>query len=208
MVKTKGAIVFQVVINLILVLLALCCILPFILLLLASFTDESVLLADGYSFFPRKFSLAAYQYLSSQFASMARAYGITIFITVFGTVVSLLITPMLAYPLSRQDFKDRNLFSFIVYFTMLFNGGLVPTYLLWTQTFHIKNTIWALIFPGLLLSAFNVMLMKNYFKTNIPPALIEAAQIDGAGEFYIFFRIILPLSLPIMATIGLFVGIG
>ena len=98
--------------------------------------------------------------------------------------------------------------SFMVFFTMLFNGGLVPTYMMWTQIFHIKNTLPALIIPALLLNAFNVMLMKNYFKMNIPYSLIEAAKIDGAGEFFIFYRVVMPLSKPIMATVGLFVGIN
>lgn len=115
---------------------------------------------------------------------------------------------MLAYPLSREDFKLHNVMSFLVFFTMLFNGGLVPTYMMWTQIFHIKNTLLALIVPALLLNAFNVMLMKNYFKMNIPHSLIEAAKIDGAGEFRIFYKVVMPLSKPIMATVGLFVGIN
>lgn len=206
--KPKGASVFQVVINIILILLVLTCILPFVLLILASFTEESVLISDGYSFFPKAFSLDAYIYLANQAPVILRSYGITLLVTAVGTIISLIIGPMLAYPLSRPDFKLRNPLSFVVFFTMLFNGGLVPTYMMWTQFFHIKNTIWALIFPGLLLNAFYIMLMKNYFKTNIPMELIEAAKIDGAGEFYTFFKVVMPLSLPILATVGLFVGIG
>lgn len=206
--KIKGDTVFQIVINVILIILVLSCILPFILLIMASFTEESVLIADGYSFWPKVFSLDAYIYLANQAPTILRSYGITIFITVVGTGISLLIGPMLAYPLSRRDFKLRNVLSFVVFFTMLFNGGLVPTYMMWTQIFNIKNTIWALIFPALLLNAFYIMLMKNYFKTNIPMELIEAGKIDGAGEFYIFFKVVFPLSLPILATVGLFVGIG
>ena len=137
-----------------------------------------------------------------------RAYGVTLFITVFGTALSLFITPLLAYPLSRKDFKNRQIFSFIVFFTMLFNGGIVPSYIMWTQIFHLKNTIWSLIFPNLLMNGFNVVLMKNYFAQNIPTELIEAAKVDGENEFGIYFKIVLPLALPVMATVGLFVGIG
>lgn len=206
--KVKGETVFQVVINVILILLVLSCILPFLLLISSSFTEETALINHGYNFWPRVFSINAYTYLLNQAATVFRSYGVTIFVTAAGTVLSLIIGPMLAYPLSRQDFKLKNVLSFVVFFTMLFNGGLVPTYMLWTQFFNIKNTIWALIFPSLLLNAFYIMLMKNYFKTNIPFELIEAAKIDGAGEFFTYFKIVLPLSLPILATVGLFVGIG
>ena len=199
---------FQIGINIILAILALASILPFLLLVISSFADEATLTLHGYSFFPEKFSLNAYEYLFQQSSMLLRAYGITLLVTVVGTSVGLLMTSMLAYPLSRRDFSKRNQFTFLVFFTMLFNGGLVPSYLMWTNFFHIKNTIFALILPNLLLNAFNVLLMKNYYSNNIPPELIEAAEIDGAGEYKVFFRIILPLSLPIMATVGLMIGIG
>lgn len=199
---------FQISNNIILTLLALASILPFLLLVVSSFADEATLTLSGYSFFPEKFSLDAYKYLFQQSSMLLRAYGITLLVTVVGTSVGLLMTSMLAYPLSRKDFSKRNVFTFIVFFTMLFNGGLVPSYLMWTSFFHIKNTIFALIIPNLLLNAFNVLLMKNYYSNNIPPELIEAAEMDGAGEYKVFFKIILPLSLPIMATVGLMIGIG
>jgi putative aldouronate transport system permease protein len=137
-----------------------------------------------------------------------RAYGITFLVTVIGTTLSLLIAPMLAYALSRKDYQWRRVVTFLVFFTMLFNGGLVPSYIMWTRLFHIKNTIFALIFPSLLFNGFYIMLMKSYFSINIHPSLIEAAKIDGAGEFMIYFKIVIPLSLPIVAAIGLMVGIG
>ncbi|MGG4205621.1 carbohydrate ABC transporter permease [Paenibacillus jamilae] len=199
---------FQISNNIILTLLALASILPFLLLVISSFADETTLTLNGYSFLPEKFSLDAYEYLFQQSSMLLRAYGITLLVTVVGTSVGLLMTSMLAYPLSRKDFSKRNVFTFIVFFTMLFNGGLVPSYLMWTSFFHIKNTIFALIIPNLLLNAFNVLLMKNYYSNNIPPELIEAAEMDGAGEYKVFFKIILPLSLPIMATVGLMIGIG
>ncbi|MGF6950946.1 putative aldouronate transport system permease protein [Neobacillus sp. B4I6] len=193
----------QWVSHIFLIVLAAGSIIPFIILLSSSLTGEKVILKDGYSFFPREFSFAAYEYLLNNSSSILRAYGITIFVTVFGTVVSLAITAFLAYALSRRDLPYRNVFAFFVFFTLLFNGGLVPTYLVYTQIFDLKNTIWALIVPGLLMNGFNVLLMRTFFITSIPEPVIESARMDGAGEFRTFFSIVLPLSLPILATIGL-----
>ena len=204
----RGEKIFQVILHIVLIFLSLCAIMPVWILVAGSITDEQELILQGYSFFPKALSLDAYKYLIYKASEIFRAYGITLFITVVGTAVSLVITPMFAYPLSRKDFNKRNLFSFIVFFTMLFNGGIVPSYIMWTQIFHMKNTILALIIPGLLMSGFNVILMKNYFAQNIPYELIEAAKVFGASEFTIFFKMVLPLSLPIMATVGLFVGLG
>lgn len=204
----KGEKIFQVIIHICLVLLAACAIIPVWVLVSGSITGEQELILKGYSFFPKSLSADAYKYLFYKASEILRAYGITVLITVVGTAASLLITPLLAYPLSRKDFRARNVFAFLVFFTMLFNGGIVPSYIMWTQIFHMKNTISALILPGLLMNGFHVILMKNYFAQNIPVELIEAAKMDGAGEFRIFYKMVLPLSLPIMATVGLFVGIG
>ena len=175
----RGEKIFQVIIHIILLLLAVCAIAPIWILVTGSITSEQELILDGYSFFPKSLSLDAYIYLFR-----------------------------LAYPLSRKDFSGKTVIAFLVFFTMLFNGGIVPSYIMWTQIFHLKNTIWSLILPSLLMNGFNVILMKNYFAQNIPVEIIEACKIDGAGEFRIFFKMILPLSLPIMATVGLFVGIA
>lgn len=183
--------------------LAVACVLPFLLLVISSISDESSILRQGYTFFPDQLGLGAYNYLWNHSEQLARAYGITVFITVFGTAASLLMTSMLAYPMSRQGVPLRNGIAFFVFFTLLFNGGLTPTYLVYVQYFDIKNTIMALIVPGLLMNGFNVLLMRTFFMTTIPPALIEAAQIDGSGEFKIFWKIIVPLSMPIVATVGL-----
>jgi putative aldouronate transport system permease protein len=193
----------QGVSHIFLLILSIGSIIPFIILLSSSLSDEASILKDGYSFFPKEFSFAAYEYLLNNSSSIFRAYGITIFVTVFGTLVSLAMTSFLAYALSRRDLPYRNVFAFFVFFTLLFNGGLVPTYLVYTQIFDVKNTIWALIVPGLLMNGFNVLLMRTFFITSIPEPIIESARIDGAGEFRTFFSIILPLSLPILATIGL-----
>jgi putative aldouronate transport system permease protein len=187
---------------------SLSCLIPFILLFVSSFTDENILIKNGYSFFPEKWSFEAYKYLVEKWDVIGRAYGITFTVTVIGTISCLIITAMLAYPLSRPDLKGRKIFTFLVVFTMLFNGGLVPSYLLYTKYIVIKNTIWALIIPRLLLNGFNIILMKSYFENSIPSALIESAKIDGAGEYRIFYKIILPLSLPIMATVGLMSGLA
>ncbi|MEH7118791.1 carbohydrate ABC transporter permease [Neobacillus vireti] len=193
----------QWVSHIVLIILAAGSIIPFIILLSSSLSDEASILKEGYSFIPKEVSFAAYDYLLSNSSSILRAYGITVFVTVFGTFVSLVMTSFLAYGLSRRDLPYKNVFAFIVFFTLLFNGGLVPTYLVYTQVFDIKNTIWALIVPGLLMNGFNVLLMRTFFMTSIPEPVIESARMDGAGEFRTFFSIILPLSLPILATIGL-----
>jgi len=208
-VKGRNDIIVQVFINIFLTILTLLAVLPFVLLVASSFTDESALLKQGYGFWPSKFSLYAYEYLfRSNAATIFRAYGITVFNTIIGTCLSILVAPMLAYPLSRKDYPRARLVTFLVFFTMLFNGGMVPSYIMWTQIFHIKNTLFAYILPGLVFNGFYIILYKNNFSNNIHPALIEAAKIDGAGEFYIYRKIILPLSLPILATVGLMVGIG
>lgn len=206
--KINSAKIFHVAAFLILLILAIVCILPIILIVVASFTDETTLLADGYRFFPKKYGLEAYVYLWKQSVMMFRAYKISISVTVIGTLISLVLSTMFAYPLSRKDFKYRNFFSFFVFFTMLFSGGIVPSYMMWTKFFHIKDTIWALIIPSYLMNAFNILLIRNYYTNNIPDALIEAARIDGASEFLTFRRVIIPLSVPVIATVGLFTGLA
>lgn len=201
--KTKNSI-WQWFVNILLLFIAVSCILPFILLFISSITDEQSIVRHGYSFFPEAYSLSAYRYLWHDAARIFRAYGITIVITVIGTVVSLIITSLLAYPLSRKDMPMNKFWSFFVFFTMLINGGLVPTYLVYTQLFDLKNTLLALIVPGLLTNAFYVMLMRTFFATSIPAPVIESAKMDGAGDFRTFVQIVLPLSLPIFATVGLF----
>lgn len=198
----------QTILHIILILLALCCLLPFLLLVTSSFTEEATLMKNGYSFFPEVFSLESYAYLVRSGTTILRGYGMTVLATVAGTTLSIFMTTMFAYPLSRKELPGRLQMSFIVFFTMLFNGGLVPTYMMWTQVFHIKNTIAALIVPSLLMNAFYIIMMRSYFTANIPDALVEAARIDGAGEYRILFKVVVPLSLPMVATLGLMVGLG
>lgn len=191
-----------------LLVLAVICIMPILLIVIASFTDEHTLLAEGYRFFPAQLSTMAYEYLWKQSSMMIRAYGVSILVTVLGTVLSIMLSTLFAYSLSRKDFKYRNFFSFFIFFTMLFSGGIVPSYMMWSRFFHIKDTIWALVIPTYLMSAFNVLLIRNFYSNNVPDALVEAARIDGASEFHIFGRVMLPLSVPVIATVGLFTGLS
>lgn len=198
---------YRILIHAVLILLCVLCIAPFILLISASFTTEASLIADGYFFLPKEFSTAAYEFLLSD-SSVFRAYGVTIVLTVAGTVLSILVTTLLAYPLSLPGLPGRNALNFYVFFTMLFAGGLVPSYMMWTQIFHVKNTFAALLFPSLLTNGFTIMIMRSYFQANIPSEVLESARIDGAGEMTILFKIVMPMSRPIMATVGLMSGIA
>lgn len=194
--------------EIILTILSVMAVVPFILVVIASFTGENELLLNGYTFFPSSWSLQAYKYIWNQGTAILRAYGITIIVTLLGTSIGLAFTMMVGYGLSRKDLPGRNGLAFYVFFTMLFNGGLVPTYLMYVRIFGIKNTLAALIIPGLLMNGFNVMIMRSYFSNNVPESLIESAYMDGAGEFRIFLQVVLPLSKPIVATIALFIGIS
>ncbi len=204
MTESKG---FNRVATVILTVLVIIALLPIILIIIASFTDETTLLRDGYTFLPKKLSTDAYYYMIKQGTTIVRAYGVSFLVTIVGTLGSVILTTMLAYPMSRKSFKYRNALAFFVFFTMLFNGGIVPSYIMWTKFFHIKNTIWALLLPNYLVTAFNVILVKNFYSNNVPDALVEAAQIDGAGELKIFNKIMFPLARPVVATISLFTGL-
>lgn len=192
----------------VILVIAVFCIIPFLLMLSVSFSSETALTQYGYQFWPHEFSTSAYQFLWEKRSTIGNCYLLTIFVTVIGTAVNLLLTSMFAYPLSRKDFKYRNLFSFIIFFSVMFNGGLTSTYIIWTQVFHIKNTIWAYILPGGLMSAMNVLLVRNYYLSSIPYSIIEAAKLDGYGEFAIYRKIMVPLSKPVLATVGLFSAVG
>ena len=193
--------------SVVLTLLTVITLLPVILIVIASFTDEQVLLSTGYTYFPSKLSLDSYYYMVRQGPMILRSYGITVLVTVLGTLGSVFLTATLAYPMSRKDFKWHNTLSFIVFFTMLFNGGVVSSYIMWSTIFGIKNTLLALILPNYLVTAFNVFLIRNYYSNSIPGALIESAKIDGATELTIFAKIMVPLAVPVMATVALFSGL-
>lgn len=205
--RTKNNhIVSRFVIHTIFILLVVCSLAPLLLVIGISFTDETSLMRDGYHFIPKVFSTEAYRYVFSGATSVLRAYAVTILVTVAGVFFHLLFMSMLAYALTREEVTARNKISLLVYIPVLFNGGLVPYYILMTRYLHLKNTIWVLILVQLV-SAVNVLIMKNFFRT-IPQSLIESARIDGSGEFRTFFSIVLPLSTPSLASIGLFVAIA
>jgi putative aldouronate transport system permease protein len=197
---SKGS---NIAINIFFWIYSILCLLPLALIIMISFTDEKTVLTNGYSFFPEKFSLAAYQFLLEDWAQITKSFGVSMFVTIVGTAISLLIMALYAYPISRKDFPHRNIFSFFIFFTMLFNGGLVPWYLVYTQVADLKNTLGSLILP-LLVQGFFVLMMRTFFSTTIPMELMEAATIDGASESRVFAQIVLPLSLPVLATVALF----
>lgn len=199
---------FQVMANVCMIVLCLFCLLPLWLLIASSVTNERALIKYGYSLIPREPDLAAYKYIIVDSTQLIRGYAISVVVTVSGTAANLAMTTLFAYPLSRRDLPGRKGISFFLFFTMLFNGGLVPSYIMWTQTFHIKNTLWALLVPNLLMGAFNVIMMRTYLTTNIPEEVIDAAKIDGAGEGRILLEIVVPMSRAILSTLALLVGLG
>ncbi|RAP78531.1 carbohydrate ABC transporter permease [Paenibacillus montanisoli] len=185
-------------------LLSLICVIPFWLVVIGSFTAEGSLRSQGFSLFPQEISLNSYRFLLSG-EQVFVSYKNTIIITVVGTFLSVLITSMMAYVMANRKIKYRGVLSFIVYFTMLFGPGLVGFYILVVNWLHLKDTLWAIILPGLF-GPWNAFLMVSYFRT-IPYEINEAATIDGASESYIFFRIYMPISKPVIATVGLFVSL-
>ncbi len=195
--------ILRTISHIVLIIIALLCLSPFLIVISASFTSESSLIKYGYSLLPRDFTLNAYKMISKESAELISAYGVTIFITVIGCVGSLLMLIMAAFPLSRSDYKWRSALNFYFYFTMLFSGGLVPSYIINSKVLGLTNNIIVLIVP-MLFSAYNMFLMRTYFKA-IPSAMWEAAEIDGAGQFRILFTIIVPMSVTGIATVLLFV---
>lgn len=199
---------YQIMINAVMLLVVVTVVVPFLLLFMSSITDENTLLVNGYSFFPEKFSLGAYAYIFRSGDKIFRAYGMTVLVTLLGTLVNVTLSALFAYPLSLKNLPGKRGITFFVFFTMLFNGGLVPSYILWSNYIGVKDSIWGLLLPGLLMSAMNVLLIRTYFSTIIPDTLFEAAEIDGAGQMTIFAKIVLPLGKPILVTIGTFSGLA
>ena len=207
--KTKEAKIYDLIGHVIMTILTLLAIIPIILMVVSSVTDNAALLQNGYSFFPEKWSLYAYEWIFKSNSNIVmRAYGISFLLTGLGVTISLMITTLLAYGLSKRGLPNRGLLTYLVFFTMLFNGGQVSTYINYTNVFHVKDTFAGLLVPGLLMNAFNILLMKSYFVTSIPDEILEAAYIDGAGEFKTMYAVALPMAKPIIATIGMFVGIA
>ena len=202
MVCTKKG--FQIFANVVMTLLALCCVLPFILLISSSVTDEATLMKNGYAFIPETVNFRAYQYLFQSFGGIARAYGMTVIVTAIGTTINVCMTMFMGYLLSKQDLPGKGFLSFFIFFTMLFSGGMVPSYIIWSQYLHVGDTIFALICPNLLLGGYNVILMRTYFTTNVPQEILEAAEMDSCSEIGKLFHISIPLSKPMISTVALF----
>ncbi len=202
-IKTPTNILF----NIILAVLSFICVIPFIFVIIISITDEQSLTMNGYRFVPEKLSLYAYEYIISAGENIIRSYGVTILVTISGTIIGLLLTGTYAYALSRKSYAFRKFFTTVITIPMLFSGGMIANYLIVTKVMMLKDTIWALILP-LCLNSFNIIVLRTFFKTSIPDAVIESAKIDGASEWRVFFQIVIPMALPGLATIGLFLTLG
>ena len=204
--KSKDIKAFNIISYTVISIVALVCLIPFLMVIIGSFTAESEIVANGFSFFPKELSIEAYKTALKEPIAILKAYGVTASLTVIGTAIGLFIVAMTAYVLQRKDFKWRNKVSFFFYFTTLFSGGLVPWYILMVKYLGLKDSYLSLLLPPML-SVFNIIIMKSYMG-GIPQALTESAKIDGAGDFTIFVKIILPLAKPALATIGMMIALG
>lgn len=206
--KSRDSLKWQIISHTVLMIFTVCVIVPFLLLLSASFSEETAVMVSGYSIVPRSFTADAYAYIATRGADIGKSYLMTIVVTGIGTFLSIIITSMFAYTLAMEFVPGVKVLNFLCIFTMLFSGGVVGSYYIWANVFHVRDTIWGLIFPNLMLNAFNIILVKNYYLNSIPQALRESARIDGCSEFKIFWKIVMPLSIPINATIGLMTGLA
>lgn len=193
--------------NVLFVILAAIAILPFIFVIIISVSSEESIRLFGYSFFPRSLSESAYQFLWNEKATILNALFISVAVTIGGTLLGLVLTTTMGYVLSRPVFKLKNFYTWVVFIPMIFNGGMVASYVVNANILNLKNTIWVLILP-LAVSSFNIIVCKTFFRATIPDSLIESAKIDGASQLKIFKSIVLPISKPVLATIGLFLTFG
>ncbi len=207
-IKSKQEKAFGIAAHIVMIILSVLAVIPFWLLVASSFMEESAVTRNGYQFWPTEFSLAAYQYIFAEFGQIGRAYGITILVTVIGTTLAIVMVTMFAYGLIQKDVPGVKVIFILILITMLFSGGIVPTYYVYNNVLHVKNTIWGLVLPNLLMNGFTVILVKNYFENSIPRELLEAAEVDGANHFLIVFRLVMPLAKPILATVGLLTGVA
>lgn len=198
--------ILRVISVIILIALSIGCIIPFVIVISASFSDETALVSQGYSLLPRNFSLAAYSSIFKNPKQLVDSYILTIFVTVVGSLTSILMVSAAAFPLSRKDYRWKKPINFYYYLTMVFSGGTIPTYILISKYLHMKNSIAVLIIPTLF-NSYNMFLLKTYF-SQLPSSLYEAAKIDGANEFYIFFKIAMPLCITGVATVLLLTGLS
>lgn len=198
---SKSSKLTQTMIHVFMIITGIMFIIPFLLVISVSFSNERDIVTTGYSILPKHFSLDAYQYVFKAPGVILNAYKVTAISTAVGTALSVILMALIAYPLSKSDLKGRKAISFYIFFTMIFSGGLTPTYILITQYLHLDDTIWVFILPSLI-NAWHIFLLRTFF-AGIPSAIVESALLDGAGEYKIFFSIILPLSKPALATVAL-----
>ncbi len=203
---SKGEKALKVVFYVVITLFSLVCLFPFVLMIVSSFMNEKEILTTGFTLFPKEWSTSAYELLFRSPKKILNAYEVTIFTAVVGTALGLFFMSMAGYALCRNDFKYRNKIAFFIYFTTLFSGGLIPSYILMVKILGLKDSVWAMILPAIM-SPWSIFLMRNFMK-EIPSTLYEAATIDGAGDFRIYWQIFLPLAKPALATIGLFLVLG
>lgn len=197
---SKGSNIFF---NILLAIVALSCILPFVYMIILSLTKESDITTYGYQFWPKHWSFASYEYISKMGGQVFSSFGVSIFVTVVGTLINSLFVSTYAYAISRSSFAFAKFFTIFALISMLFVPGMVPTYLVVTQMLGLKDNVWALILPTSF-AVYNVLIMRTFFKTSVPESIIESARIDGAGEIRIFWKIVVPLAIPGIATISLF----
>lgn len=193
--------------NVIFIILAALAILPFVFVIMISVSSEESIRLFGYSLFPRSFSGSAYQFLWNERSTILNALFISVLVTTTGTLLGLILTTTMGYVLSRPVFKLKSFYTWVVFIPMIFNGGMVASYVVNANILNLKNTIWVLILP-LAVSSFNIIVCKTFFRSTIPDSLIESAKIDGASQLKIFTAIVLPISKPVLATIGLFLTFG
>lgn len=205
--KEKATILFEVITYTMLAIGAAVCVAPFIIILSGSFTDNNTILTQGYSILPRNFTFDAYRTIFKAPKDILQAYKMTFYYTIVGTTVGLMMITLTGYVISRKEFKYRNTVSFVIYFTSIFGGGMIPWYLMYANVLNMKGSTFAIWFPALM-SPFLVILMRTFIVGSVPDAITESAKIDGAGHLTIFFRIVLPVLGPGLATVGLFLALG
>ena len=205
--KTKDVIVFRTISYVVTTLFALACLIPFVMMISGSLSSEKYIITKGYSIIPRGFNSLAYKILFQDPKILINAFNVSVLVTLIGTISSVFINSLTAYALCRKNFKFRNQAALFYYFTTLFNGGLVPYYIMMIKYYHLKNNPFVLIVPGIA-SVWNMLVLRNFIKNDIPESLIESSKIDGAGEFRIYWSIVLPLMKPALMAIGFFTAIG
>ena len=205
--KTPSTIIFDLIKGILLLLMSVICVLPFIVIISGSFTSNSVIIRKGFSLLPREFTTEAYKTIFKNPADILQAYKMNFYYTIVGTALGLLVITLTAYVISRKEFKYRNTVSFLIYFTTIFGGGMIPWYVMYANVLNLRGTTLAIWFPALV-TPFLVILMRTFILGAVPDAVVESAKIDGAGHWRIFWQIVLPVLGPGLATVGLFQALG